>query len=198
MKRIIFLAIFTVLFSGTYLFGQDKSHFAIQYDMGFGTGDLGDFISKPSFRGASAQYKFAVKENILVGVEAAWNIFYEKKDYETYTLGTQSLSGIQYRYQNEVPILVVADYLFSTDKKLSPYIGLGVGTMYTERSVDINLYRFEISPWQFLLKPELGAMYGISDKTSLKLDAKYYYGFKTEDLDSQGYITVSVGFAFHF
>jgi len=198
MKRIIFLAIFTAFYSGTCVFGQDKSHFAIQYDMGFGTGDLGDFISKPSFRGASAQYRLAINDNILVGVDAAWNIFYEKKDFDTYTQGSQTISGIQYRYQNEIPVLIAADYLITTDKKIQPYVGLGIGTMYTERAVDMNLYRFELSPWHFAMKPEVGILYEISNKTSLKLAGKYYYGFETDDLDSQGYFTVSLGFAFHF
>ena len=70
--------------------------------------------------------------------------------------------------------------------------------MYTERAVDMNLYRFELNPWHFAMKPEVGLLYEISEKTSLKLAGKYYYGFKTDDLDSQGYFTVSLGFAFHF
>lgn len=45
----------------------------------------------------------------MVGVDAGWNVFYEKKDYDTYTGGTESLSGIQYRYQNSVPLLASAD-----------------------------------------------------------------------------------------
>ncbi|MBN2175113.1 MAG: outer membrane beta-barrel protein [Bacteroidales bacterium] len=196
MKRIIVLAIFTILAGTITLFSQDKSHFSINYDMSFGTGDLGDFISKPSFRGASAQYRIAVKDNILLGVDAGWNVFYEKKEDDSYTSGTQTISGIQYRYQNEIPILIAADYLFTADKKIQPYVGIGIGAMYTERIVDMNLYRFELSPWHFAMKPEAGMMYEISDKTDLKLAGKYYYGFNTEDLDSQGYFTVSLGFAF--
>jgi outer membrane protein len=198
MKRIVVLAILIQLVSFSNLFSQDKSHFSVQYDMSFGTGDLGDFISKPSFRGISAQYRSAVTDNVLVGVDAGWNVFYEKKEYDSYTSGTQTVSGIQYRYQNEIPILIAADYLITNDKKIQPYVGFGIGTMYTERATDMNLYRFEISPWHFAMKPEVGLLFDISSNTALKLAAKYYYGFKTSDLDSQGYFTVSAGFAFHF
>jgi hypothetical protein len=198
MKRIIVLAILIQLVSLSNLFSQDKSHFSVQYDMSFGTDDLGDFISNPSFRGISAQYRSAVTDNVLVGVDAGWNVFYEKKEYDSYTSGTQTVSGIQYRYQNEIPVLIAVDYLITNDKKIQPYVGFGIGTMYTERATDMNLYRYEISPWHFAMKPEVGLLFDISGNTALKLAAKYYYGFKTSDLDSQGYFTVSAGFAFHF
>lgn len=198
MKRIIILAVLIQIFAWTSLFSQDKSHFSIQYDMSFGTGDLGDFISAPSFRGVSLQYRSAVSDNILVGVDAGWNVFYEKKDFDTYTSGTETISGIQYRYQNELPILISADYLITKGKKMQPYVGLGIGTLYTERATDMNLYRYELNPWHFAMKPELGFLYDISGNTSLKVAGKYYYGFETSDLESQAYFTVSAGFAFHF
>jgi outer membrane protein len=163
--------------------------------MSFGMGDLGDYISAPSFRGASLQYRYAVTDNILVGVDVAWNVFYEKKDYDSYTLDTKTLSGIQYRYQNEVPILVSADYLFMPDNKIQPYLGLGIGIIYSERIVDMGVWRFEEDPWQFALKPEFGLMYGFSNNTAFKLGLKYYTGMGGE-LDTQGYLTISAGFAF--
>lgn len=198
MKRIFILTSIFILLSGYQLFCQVKNQFSVQYDISFGAGDLGDFITKPSFRGASVQYRYAVKNNILLGGDLAWNVFYEKNDYATYTEGTQSLSGIQYRYQNGIPILFQTDYLFNPDKKFAPFVGIGIGTLYTERKVNMNIYIFEINTWQFLVKPEAGFLYNISEKTSLKLGAKYYYGFKSSELESQSYITVSVGFAFHF
>ncbi|HOW25049.1 MAG TPA: outer membrane beta-barrel protein [Bacteroidales bacterium] len=195
MKRITVFVICCFLVSFTSAYGQQGSHLAVQYDMSFGMGDLGDFISAPSFRGASLQYRYAVTDNILVGVDAAWNTFYEKMDYDSYTVDTKTLSGIQYRYQNEVPILVSVDYLFLTDNKFQPYLGLGIGTIYSERIVDMGIWRFEEDPWQFALKPEFGLMYNFSNSTAFKLGLKYYTGMGG-DLDTQGYLTISAGFAF--
>lgn len=195
MKRIIALVICCFVVSLTNLYSQQGSHLAVQYDMSFGMGDLGDFISAPSFRGASLQYRYAVTDNILVGVDAAWNTFYEKMDYDSYTVDTKTLSGIQYRYQNEVPILVSADYLFMPDNKLQPYLGLGIGIIYSERIVDMGIWRFEEDPWLFALKPEFGLMYNFSNSTAFKLGLKYYTGMGG-DLDTQGYLTISAGFAF--
>jgi outer membrane protein len=196
MKKIIALVIFCSLLSVTSVFSQQGGHVSIQYDMSFGTGDLGDYISDGSFRGASFQYRYAVTDNILLGFDAGWNVFYEKKDYDSYTKGTQTLSGIQYRYQNEVPLLVSFDYLIMADGAVQPYIGLGIGTMYTERITDMGIWMIEENPWHFALKPEVGLMYEFSSGTAFKLGAKYYYGLKAGDLDNQGYFTVSAGFAF--
>lgn len=198
MKKIIALVTFCSLLSMNSLFSQVENHISVQYDMSFGTGDLGSYISPWSFRGASAQYRYAVTHNILVGMDAAWNVFYEKKNYDTYTSGTQSLSGIQYRYQNEVPLLAAIDYVFMPEKNFQPYIGLGIGTIYSERVTWMGVWSVEQNPWQFALKPEIGMMYKVSYGTALKLGLKYYTGFKAGDLETQNYFTISVGFAWGF
>jgi len=197
MKKIIALVIFCSVVSMNSVFSQVENHFSISYDMSFGTGDLGEYITAPSFRGASMQYRNAVAHNILVGADLAWNVFYEKRDYDTYTSGTETLSGIQYRYQNQVPILVSVDYMFSPDKDFRPYIGLGIGTMYTERYTAMGVWFVEENPWQFALKPEAGMMYNVSYSTAIKLGVKYLTGFGGK-LGTQGYVTVSVGFAWGF
>ena len=197
MKKIIALVIFCSLVSVTSVFSQAENHLSIQYDMSFATGDMGSYISAGSFRGASAQYRYAVTDNILVGMDAAWNVFYEKKDYDSYTSGTQTLTGIQYRYQNQVPLLAAIDFVFMSEKKFQPYLGLGLGTMYSERSTQMGIWYVEENPWQFALKPEAGLMYNMATGSALKLGFKYYAGMGG-DLGTQGYFTISLGFAFKF
>jgi outer membrane protein len=199
MKRIIALIIFCSLVSVTAVFSQQgTSHTSIQYDISFGVGDLGEYVSAPSFRGASAQYRYSVTDNVLVGVDAGWNVFYEKKDYDSYTSGTMTLSGVQYRYQNEVPLLACIDYNFMPDNAFMPYIGLGIGTLYSERYTSMGIWAIEENPWHFLIKPEAGIMYKFSYGAAFKLGFKYYNGFSAGDLDTQGYFTISTGFAFGF
>jgi hypothetical protein len=38
-----------------------------------------------------------------------WNVFYEDKAFDTYTSGTESLSGRQFRYSNHIPMLLIPD-----------------------------------------------------------------------------------------
>jgi len=199
MKKIVVLIVISCLVSFNMAFSQEgTNHTAIQYDISFGIGDLGDYIAAPSFRGASLQYRYSVTDNVMVGVDAGWNVFYEKKDYDSYTSGTMTLSGVQYRYQNEVPLLACIDYNFLPDNAFMPYIGLGIGTMYSERYTSMGMWAIEENPWHFLIKPEAGFMYKFSYGSAFKLGFKYYNGFGAGDLDNQGYFTISTGFAFGF
>jgi outer membrane protein len=195
MKKIFFLLIVCSLLVSSKSYGQQDSYISVQYAVSFGTGDLSDYISKTSWRGVQVEYRSPVRSNLLVGLDVAWNVFYERKDYDTYTVDTRSLSGVQYRYQNEVPILASVDYLISSENALKPYIGFGLGTIYSERATDMNLYRMLEKTWQFALKGEVGLLYELNYASSVKFAAKYYNAFQTETLDSQGYFSLSLGMA---
>ncbi len=198
MKQLIAIAALAFVVATHSAYSQQPSYMSLQYSTGFGSGDLSDFISAPSFRGALVEYRQAVQDNLFVGFDLGWNVFYEKRESATYTSGTESISGVQYRYQNEIPILIAADYLILTEDAFRPYVGLGIGTMYTERSTEMNLYRIEENPWHFAVKPEVGFLYELSYSTSLKVGAKYYYGFKSGKMDAaQGYFSLSAGLAFN-
>jgi hypothetical protein len=195
MKKIIFLMIFGFLLMTGKSYGQQDSYMSVQYSVSIPTGDMGEYISKTSWRGILIEYRGYVKSNLFVGIDAGWNVFYEKKDYDTYTQGTESLTGVQYRYQNQVPLLATIDYLFSSDKELKPYVGFGIGTMYSERSTDMNLYRLKLNSWQFALKGEVGILYEVSYTSSVKFAVKYYNGFKTNTLENQNYLSINLGMA---
>lgn len=198
MKKLIVLAALTLVIFSQRAVGQESEYLSVQYSVGIGIGDMGDFISKPSFRGVLLEYRRSINSNLSVGIDFGWNVFYEKKDYDTYTVGTETLSGIQYRYQNELPMLAALDYNFSGEENpFKPYAGLGIGTIYTERATDMGLWRLEQNPWQFLVRPEVGFLYELSYSVSAKVAAKYYYGFAAGDLDeAQGYVSINVGLAF--
>lgn len=195
MKKVVFLIIFCSSLLSTKSFSQQESYISVQYGVSFGTGDMSDFIAKVSWRGFLLEYRSALNDHLLAGVDAGWNVFYEKKNQDSYTVGTVTLSGVQYRYQNSVPLLATVDYLISSDKALKPYVGLGIGTIYNERATDMNLYRLTEDTWQFALKGELGLLYELNYTASIKLAAKYYSGFKTNTLDNQGYFSISLGMA---
>jgi len=192
-------AIFFILIAGLAIPGLVKAqsgYTSFQYQIGFGMGDLGDYISKTSFRGAVFDYQKNMTSNISVGLELAWNTFYEDMEDGTYTDGTVSLSGKQFRYSNMFPMLVNAEYYFISEGPVKPYFNLGLGTMYTIRTTDMGIWRVEDKVWQFALKPELGVIYEAGYNTSLKLEAKYYTGFGSS-LETQSFLAISTGFVFN-
>ena len=165
--------------------------------MGFATGDMGDFIDKPSFRGFTLDYRRLVQPNVGVGFEAGWNVFYSEESYAVYTQENVSLGGRQWRYQNQVPLLFSADYYFHPDETINPFVGLGLGTMYSRRNTDMGQYTLEEDAWHFALRPEVGVMYEMNPEFAFSLTGKYYYGFEAGDLNEpMSYFALNIGFVF--
>ncbi len=54
MKKIFILIVFTVIAVSAF---PQRNLTALQYSIGFGTGDMQDFIGKPSFRGFTFDYR---------------------------------------------------------------------------------------------------------------------------------------------
>jgi hypothetical protein len=198
MKKTILLIILTIAATAGIVNAQPRGYTSLQYEIGLPSGDLNSYISKPSFRGILFEYKYNITENIAAGIDLGWNVFYDRKSYDTYTVNEVSLSGVQYRYSNEFPMLMSFDYSFSPGNALKPYASLGIGTIYSMRDTDMGIYRYEEDAWHFALKPEIGLIYDITDKVGFKLAAKYYNGFAAGDLETQGYFAISSGWVFHF
>jgi outer membrane protein W len=195
MKKLII--VISIICFGSSLAKAQSSLVAVSYSMGFGAGDMGTFNGNASFRGATFEYRKNIQPNVTLGFEVGWNVFYEAKPYDTYNNGTVSVSGKQYRYQNQVPLLVTANYYFSPGEKFNPFVGVGVGTMYSRRNTDMNLYTLEEQAWHFAVKPEVGFLYQLQPELAAFVAVKYYNGFQAGDFkQTQSYITLNIGLAF--
>lgn len=194
MKKIVLIVSFCVLALGALA----QSNTTFTYSMGFGTGDLQDFIQQASFRGVNLDFRKLVQPNIGVGFSVGWNVFYEQKEEDSYTLGNSTLTGKQYRYSNHIPMMVNGAYYLKPGETVNPFVSLGIGTMYTRRNTDMNLYTVEQEAWNFLLQPEFGVQYLLNDVTAATVSGKFNYGFKAgTELDaSQSFFTLNVGLSF--
>jgi len=195
MKKILLIALL-YLGMASSLWAQNNVVFS--YPISFGVSDLGKFIGQPSFRGISFDYRYTFKPNIALGVHFAWQTFYESKDKATYTLNNESLTGKQYRYSNQAPMLATVTYWLKPEEPVNPFVTLGVGAMYTRRNTDMNLYTREEEGWPFVLQPEIGVQFEIATYTAVQLSAKYYHGFEAGDFSGpQSYFAINLGFAFY-
>ena len=195
MKKITLILSFCLLSMGA-LYAQSNTTF--NYSIGFPVGDMNDFIGKVSWRGATIDYRKMVQPNIGVGFSVAWNVFYEEFAKDSYTIDNVTLTGKQYRYSNFVPMMINPTYYLKPGETVNPYVTLGIGTMYTRRNTDMNLYTVEQEAWNFLLQPEVGLQYMINDAAALNISGKFNYGFKAgNEIDSaQSFFTLNIGFSF--
>ena len=192
MKKIFFILFAVISFQ---LVKGQGGYFALTYSVGVPMGDLKDYIGQTSFRGANMEFYWHVKPTLDAGMEVGWNVFYEKKDRATYTQGTESINGVQYRYTNAVPLIAGLRWRKSGDK-IDPYLGIGIGASSVNRSTDFGLYRIYTNTWQFCVRPEAGLIYHLGGGTGLTLGAKYYANMGNDELDAQSYVAIQAGFVF--
>lgn len=189
MKKILFLT----LLAFAVVPAMAQSSFSIQYSMGFG-GTMNDYISSTSIRGATFEYKAYPSPNISIGLDAGWNHFYERRAYATYTTGTTSVSGVQFRYANAIPIFATTSYYFSPGNKINPFLGFGVGTIFLSRYVDMGIFEVTDQDWHFAIKPEAGVLVSLNPDMDLILGLRFNNAFATSDSDTQNYMTFNIGF----
>ena len=189
MKKALYILLFTVMSSSAM---AQNSLMSWQYSIGFASGDLHDYVAPVSWRGVTYNYSWMVETGASIGLEVGWNVFYEKKPFDTYSTNGWDYSGKQYRTSNNVPLLFNIGYYVNPDDIVTPFAGFGIGTMYSERRTTMGSYAFYADAWHFALKPELGIMYN-TEGASLAISSKYYYGFKAGDLPAEGYFTINIG-----
>lgn len=189
--------ILSLMLLGTISNMSAQSVTNLSYSIGFPSGDFSDYICDASFRGFSFTYSKFVKPQVAVGFTTGWNVFYSDLPYDTYTEGTTSLSGKQYRTNNSVPILATVDYYFKQDDKINTYAGLGLGVVYNRRNTDMYIYTIEQESWNFALQPEIGLEYKVDPKIALTIAGKYFYGFESGEINHPvSYFAINLGVSF--
>lgn len=160
-------------------------------------GDLKEYIDQTSFRGVSIEVSKHLAPALDIGLELGWNVFYKKEPAKAYSQGTSSISGIQYRYTNIAPMIMGAK-VYAVSGRIAPYGGLGCGVMYVNRSTDFGMYRITKEGWPFCIRPEAGLITRLAHGVCGSIGAKYYAGFKTEELEAQSFIGLNIGLVFFY
>lgn len=159
----------------------------LNYQISLPLGDVKDFTNKASFRGFDLEYHqfLGQDERFSVGAAIGWNVFYKAKndasgDFKfSGSNDVYTITGNQYRYINTVPMLAIGRYYFTDgNTAVRPYVGLGLGTSWTEKRLEVGQFASTISRWQFAMSPEVGMYVPISNQFAFNFGAKYNYATK--------------------
>jgi len=167
-----------------------------EYSVGIPVGSFGDFIEETSFRGVAFSYQNPVSDHFSFGFEIGWNVFYEDAGEASYTEGSSTITGDQFRYVNSYPLLLQGQYHFMPEEPFDFYAGLGLGVINHVQAVDLGLYRIQEEAWQFALRPEAGILYKVKPGTSFRFALKYYGSFADGDLESRSFLSLNAGLVF--
>lgn len=193
--RLLTIAAAIGLISANLASAQD-SYFIARYQIGIPTSDTKGYIDQTSWAGLNLGYRWLPNRNITIGGDLGWQTFNKKDDFNTYTQGTSSISGVQYRYQNMFEFSAQSEVVLNDGGDFRPYIGLGVGGLYVRRVTSFGLYEVDQNPCQFMLKPGLGFTYYMNQGTALIVGTEFVAGFKDKDITGQSFMAINIGVIF--
>jgi len=194
MKK-IFLVVLLGLFSTTMFAQQENSGslWSFTYDMAFSTGKTNDYIGKASFRGMMLDGRGFIDDNISLGGNVGWNVFYEKTDKATLHDENITLTGTQYKYINAFPMFFNAAYYFNEGSYIRPYVAANIGVIYDIQRTEMGLYAYDNDDWKFAFAPEAGVAIQTQGGVGFMINVRYNYGLKTKYIDPISYIGLNLG-----
>lgn len=193
MKSLLYYTIVLICLTSLPVFGQGTM-IQLNYAPALPLGQTADFTGTFTGRGANFEFYKMNENQFGYGVEFGTMNFYEKVPDQIFEQGTASLSGIQYRYLKITPIMGSFVYVFNANKPFKPFVAMGAGLAINTQTVSMGIFVDKTEASQFIIRPELGAIYQLSDYVGIKLSTKYYQTFESSDMRAQSMMGFNLGF----
>jgi hypothetical protein len=197
MKKSLLIIAFSSL-SFCALFAQGNE-FIFNWQIAVPGQGLEDLLQKTSFQGWNIEYRRALTNTITVGGSLGFNVFHEEIEESTWHFDNTAVTSQNQRYAHTVPITVTAHFnpLRNEGSPVQIFMGGGLGTAYVNQEVWAGSYTFQKDSWNFIVYPEVGLRYVMSDETALYFSTQYMYvpsgNFDNGDLT---YWNFKLGFSF--
>lgn len=163
-------------------------YFNINYNLGWGIGDMNDFISDISYRGFNIDGRKFLNDNFTLGGYMGWTGFQQKYDRATYEYDAGTLTGVVTTTYYNFTLGMNAHYYPMPGAMVQPYVGLGMGPVYQTLQRQIARYYTEDQGWQFMIIPEIGVYvpFGPDSEAGVNTGIRYnlvsyqnsHYGFE--------------------
>jgi outer membrane protein W len=153
--------------------------FFVGYEVAIPTNS--NYLTKTSWSGMRLDYQFMIQPNISVGIGASYNSFNQYFPEQTYQKpdGTGAVTSDMVRHIYTSPITASVHYYFA-GKMIKPYIGVGVGTEYSEQDAYFNIYNVQARNWGFVVRPEIGLIGKFDRNVSAFISGAYNYATNSE------------------
>lgn len=184
LKSFVFaiaIAAISLLYSGNANAQHTYKPYFGNIDWQFNAPFNNDFTNRASGWGANFEGGIYVTPKIGLGLFVSYSS--NHKNIPTKTLHpttTSALTAEQERSLFQVPFGLDARYRFYTMSKVcDPYIGLKLGTSYTQLSSYMSTFRVYDDSWGFYLSPEIGTNLWLSSEKTFGFNMSLYYSFST-------------------
>ncbi|GHB48493.1 hypothetical protein [Mongoliitalea lutea] len=195
MRNILIIFVFLVVVAVPFsVQAQNGSIIAINYAPALPLGNTANFASNFTGRGVSFETYFMKTKNSGFGIELVTNGFADKRSNESVHAGTVTVTGNQFRAGSATSIMPTYIFVIGDNSTFKPFLSLGTGLSFLTHQRDMGIFVQRETATHVAVRPEVGAMFKISDYVGIKVSSKYYQTFGSEAIDAQSFIGFNLGF----
>jgi outer membrane protein W len=175
--------VFDPMDSGTYR--PDKSIWTMNWEIAQPIGDFTNYIDQTSLSGFSLESRSMVRNNLSAGISFSYNRFDQTYPNLQQTTGTTTVTGPVFRYADMFAVRVLGHYYFLQGKMIQPYLGGGIGGVWTYGYQQVTDFSNTQSNFDFIISPEVGAMITLArGATNMGLNLAVRYTYTTANFGS--------------
>lgn len=175
LSHISLIPLVSILLFFTIRAQAQEGMLSAKYHLALPQGAFDDFQQSNSYSGFTIDYYYRFPKNIEVGGFFGWQLFHKTFPKATYQLDEGAITMKQWRFTHVVPLAVGARYSLLTDKRITPYIGIGNGAYLVRQEVWVGLDEYIDEKWRYGIFPEAGIRLRVIDAFGFTLGSKYNF-----------------------
>ena len=169
---------FDPMSSGNYR--PDKSIWALNWEIAQPVGDFANYIDRTSFSGFSIESRSMVRRNVSAGISFSYNRFDQTYPAYQQSSGAVTVTGPMFRYADQFGLRALGHYYFLEGKVVQPYIGGGIGGVWSYGYQQVADFSNSESSFSFIISPEAGVLIQLArGATNLGLNLAVRYTYTT-------------------
>jgi hypothetical protein len=155
-----------------------ERYFALSYDVNMPMSNTG-FVTNTATRGFQVGFRKKISEKIYAGLDLNNATYTSHIPRQTYYSDAGALTTDFYNYVYSYGGTVAGDYYFSTEKKVMPFVGLGLGASYNTYTQYYNVFTNTDKAWGLLVRPQAGALFKLGKFESWGLITAVHFDYST-------------------
>lgn len=183
-KTLVILSLVLAVQLSSYAqsFYTTRDKFFVSWEIAIPTNN--DYLNKTSAAGGRVEYRHMIRPNVSIGIGASWNSFEQYTSRKTYQKpdGNGAITTDVVKDIYTVPVTAsIHYYLGKPQGRVNPYIGIGIGTQYSEQDAYFNIYDISDMNWGFCVRPEVGLILPFNRGVGAYVSAAYNFSTNTND-----------------
>jgi hypothetical protein len=145
------------------------------------------FINDVSIKGFRIGYRERITDRFYMGIDVNYAGYSDYAPRQTHYYDGGALTTDYYKYATVYGAMMTSEYLFRVERKVMPFLALGLGASHQSYSVYYNLYSQNDSGWGFLVRPEAGAIVKFGSRGVWGLISSVHFDYSSNKSDAFAY-----------